>query len=433
MLKSGQLQYYSEAKPMKGWKDVDASLKGTIFTFQTSEKPDAKVHNVDLTEASAIEASEDDSNVFIIEQDVRLQFDCPSHEDMESWVSALQSAAKGHDGNTVSMDDFLSLKTIGKGNFAKVDLVMHKPTHQLYAMKIMSKQNVAQEGNVSKLFDERQILLSIHHRFLVSAHYAFQTSAKVCLVTDFIQGGELKTLIEKQHPIPTRRVQMYAAQLCEAIGYLHSKNIIHRDLKSENVLIDQNGDLKVTDFGLAKNNMPNTKDATTNTFCGTPNYMAPEIVEGGKYNQTVDWWSLGIILYQMTFGTSPFDDPNDGKVYRKILQEDPEYPGMDEPEKLGGFTNLQRAFIDSLLNKDQETRLGSQGDYLEIEQHPFFNGFDFEALRRGDYENEWKPELKDPVDLSMFNTPNAQPAFTPEMSLDAETQKQFIGFTWEAK
>lgn len=361
-------------------------------------------------------------------------FSCETEEVCQEWISLLQKAMKGDQKSTVSIDDFDILKDIGKGSYGKVQLVRHKGTKKIYAMKTLSKTNLAETGLISRTLDERKVLLSIRHPFLIAAHYAFQTNNKVMLITDYAPGGELLARIRAEHHLPMHRVKLYTAQLCEAIGYLHSIGILHRDLKPENVLIDKDGNLRVTDFGFVKVGMSSDPNLKTNSFCGTPDYMAPEVCMGLPYNAAIDWWSLGAIVYEMTFGKPPFYNQNMNLMYKSIIQDDVVFPDEEEVKKFEGFEPVDRAFIECLLIKEPEDRLGSDGDYKSVESHPFFKDIDFEALRRGELKSDWKPDIKGDDDVSMFDV-----KYTREMptlsidnnvEIDPEIQKQFERFTW---
>lgn len=417
------------------WKEVTISLDDSILTIKKKKKV---LKKIDLKTASSITHVDDPSsnkpNIFTIEgENSNANFSCETEKEMQDWITKLQLAMKGSQNVDVSINDFLILKDIGKGSYGKVQLVKHKATNKIFAMKTLSKANLGETGLISRTLDERNVLLSIRHPYLISAHYAFQTPSKVMLVTDYAPGGELLARIRAEHHLPMPRVKLYTAQLCEAIGYLHSIGIIHRDLKPENVLIDENGNVRVTDFGFVKVGMSSDPTATTNSFCGTPDYMAPEVVQGLPYNMAIDWWALGAIVYEMTFGKPPFYNQNMNIMYKQIVLDDVVFPPEEEMNKIEGFQPVDRAFIECLLVKDPADRLGSDGDFKAVESHPFFKDFDFDALRRGELKCDWKPEIKGEEDVSMFDVKytREKPTFSIENAeIDPEIQKQFERFTW---
>jgi len=204
----------------------------------------------------------------------------------------------------VALEDFEILALVGKGAYGKVHQVCKKNTGEIFAMKVMRKESLIKTNNVSYTITERNILRNIRHPFIASLHYAFQTKGKVYLVMDFLNGGQLFHHMRKQAMFTEDAVRIYAAELVLAIEHLHSCNIVHRDLKPENILMSAEGHLCVADFGLAKDDV--TDETKTKTFCGTVEYMAPEIIQGIGHGKAVDWWSLGILMFDMLTGSTPF-------------------------------------------------------------------------------------------------------------------------------
>jgi len=200
----------------------------------------------------------------------------------------------------IGVDDFKPIMVVGKGTFAKVMLVQKKDTGRLYAMKVISKDEVMKHNAVKHTMAERNILRKIDHPFIVTLNYSFQTEDKLYMVLDYISGGELFYHLSDAERFDEDRARFYTAQITLALGYLHSQNIVYRDLKPENLLLDMNGNICLTDFGLCKENIGIGN--LTHTFCGSPEYLAPEIFLGNGYDKSVDWWAMGTLLYEMLSG-----------------------------------------------------------------------------------------------------------------------------------
>jgi serine/threonine protein kinase len=204
------------------------------------------------------------------------------------------------EGSKLTLDDFELLCVIGRGSFGKVLQVKKKDNGKIYAMKILNKKHLIARKQVAHTKTERKVLQSITHPFIVNLIYAFQTEAKLYMVLEFFNGGELFFHLKNQGKFNDERASFYAAQVVLAFEHLHKRNIIYRDLKPENVLLDDQGYVKITDFGLSKEMTSPTE--LTHTFCGTPEYLAPEVILGNGYGQPIDWWSLGALTFEMLTG-----------------------------------------------------------------------------------------------------------------------------------
>eukprot|EP00501_MAST-03F_sp_TOSAG23-6_P000934 GSMAST32.ASY1.ANO1.970.1 assembled CDS len=255
-------------------------------------------------------------------------------------------------GRTVGLADFTLIKTVGKGSFGKVMTVRKNDTGKTYAMKVLNKEKVISRKQYAHTLSERRILEDISHPFLVGLHYSFQTRTKLYMVFDFFNGGELYHYISRR---------FYAAEIILGLKHLHDNNIVYRDLKPENLLLDARGHVKICDFGLSKENVVHNN---VKSICGTPEYLAPE----KPYGKPVDWWSLGTLIYEMLAGLPPFYHQNRQVMYRKILR--------DKLRRHKAMNNLSFSLCVGLLNRDPSRRLGSNGAE-EIMNVLFFFNFEF--------------------------------------------------------
>ncbi|ORX82508.1 kinase-like protein [Anaeromyces robustus] len=326
---------------------------------------------------------------------------------------------------SLSIDEFELLKVIGKGSFGKVMQVRKKDTNRIYAMKIIRKSHVVERSEISHTLAERNVLVKINNPFIVGLKFSFQTAEKLYLVLAFVNGGELFYHLQKDGAFTEDRSRFYISELLCALECLHKYDIIYRDLKPENILLDYSGHIALCDFGLCKLNM--TDKNKTNTFCGTPEYLAPELLLGKGYTKVVDWWTLGVLLYEMMTGLPPFYDENTNEMYKKILQQPLTFPSEMSP--------LAQDILSKLLNREPTERLGNNGSE-EIKAHPFFGGIDWVKLYNKKYQPPFKPSVSSATDTSNFDE-----EFTSEVPLDsvsnegnylsATVQQQFEGFTYE--
>jgi serine/threonine protein kinase len=328
------------------------------------------------------------------------------------WLVKLNQAKKVNEPRgaptfKLSLSDFEIVSVIGRGTYGKVSLVRHRESGQLFAMKAMSKALLFEDGNIQQILAEKEILLRNHHPFLVAAHFTFQTDTKIFLILDYIPGGELFQRLREERRFQEERVRLIAAELLLGLGHLHRNGFIYRDLKPENVLFDENGHVRLTDFGYARQ-LQGSDQATT--FCGTADYLAPEILMGVPYSKSVDWWSLGCVIYEMFVGVSPFYNSNLKRMYRTILNEPVRFPP--------GVPPSAQDLILQLLRKDPHQRLGSGGDDAkEIQAHPFFAELDWRAVFERKIKTLWKPEIKSETDTSMFGAEFTREA--PVVSFEA--------------
>jgi len=323
-----------------------------------------------------------------------------------------------------SIDEFELLKVIGKGSFGKVMQVRKKDTGRIYAMKIIKKAHIVSRSEVSHTLAERNVLAQLNHPFIVPLKYSFQSPEKLYLVLAFVNGGELFYHLQNEGKFTEDRAKFYCAELLCALDCLHQFNIIYRDLKPENILLDYSGHIALCDFGLCKLNMK--EGLKTNTFCGTPEYLAPELLLNKGYTKVVDWWTLGILLFEMLTGLPPFYDENTNEMYKKILSEELLIP--DEISQTG------RDLLAKLLNRDPAQRLGANGAD-EIRKHAFFAEINWTKLMAKKYVPPFKPEVASATDTSNFDQEfTSEPAMDSVIAdshLSATVQQQFAGFSFQ--
>lgn len=292
--------------------------------------------------------------------------------------------------------DFEFLKVIGKGTFGKVLLARQKSEDVLYAVKVLDKNQIIRKNEVQHIMAERNVLIrNITHPFLVGLHYSFQTPDKLYFVLDFINGGELFFHIQREKLFTEERSRFYAAEIASALGYLHSRDIVYRDLKPENILLDKEGHIALTDFGLCKEGI--AAKSTTSTFCGTPEYLAPEIIQKMPYDRTVDWWCLGAVLYEMIFGLPPFYSLDTSVMYENTLNKPLQF------RKTAVASEAGKDIISKLLQKNKESRLGAQNDFDDIRNHEFFKPINWCLLNQRAIPPPFVPDLSGKMDLKNFD------------------------------
>ncbi|KAK3515623.1 hypothetical protein QTP70_024874, partial [Hemibagrus guttatus] len=266
-------------------------------------------------------------------------------------------------------------------------LAKYKENNKYYAVKVLQKHIILKKEAEGSIICERNVLLkTLNHPFLVRLHFSFQTKERLCLVLDYASGGELFYHLQKERVFKEPRARYYAAEIASALGYLHSLHIIYRDLKPENILLDSEGHVVLTDFGLCKEGIVGR--ATTKTFCGTPEYLAPEVLQQHEYDRTVDWWGLGAVLHEMLYGLPPFYSADRLKMLGNIIYQ----PLVLKP----GVSKAGRDFLKSLLNKDRSKRLGAKHDIDELKRHAFFSSIHWNDLVAKKIPPPFAPSLVSP-------------------------------------
>ncbi|CAL8242285.1 unnamed protein product [Merluccius merluccius] len=290
-----------------------------------------------------------------------------------------------------TLDNFILHKMLGKGSFGKVFLAELKSTGQFFAMKALKKDVVLMDDDVECTLVERRVLsLAWEHPFLTHLYCTFQTKENLFFVMEYLNGGDLMFHIQSCHNFDLPRSKFYAAEIICGLQFLHSKGVVYRDLKLDNMLLDSEGHVKIADFGMCKENM--IDDARTSTFCGTPDYIAPEILLGQKYNSSVDWWSFGVLLYEMLIGQSPFHGRDEEALFQSIRTDNPSYPPW--------LPRDAKDILVKLFVREPEQRLGVKGN---IRQHSFFSGTDWTAMELRQVEPPFRPTVKSASDCSNFD------------------------------
>jgi len=334
-------------------------------------------------------------------------------------------------GNRVTLDDFEILKVLGRGAFGKVMLVEKKDNKQVYALKSMHKEDIIDKDQIEHTKTERFVLEKSKSPFLVSLEYAFQTPSKVFFVMKFMKGGELFQHLKIAKRFEEERAKFYVAEILLALEYLHNLGVIYRDLKPENVLMDEDGHICLTDFGMAKQLR---KGELTYSFVGTPEYLAPEIVRGEGHGQPADWWALGILTYEMMVGLPPFynRDRNTEKMFAAIQSKEVTFSSKVT------LSADAKDFIMQLLKKTPEERLGFKGADA-IKKHKWFENIDWKLLNERKVNPPFKPKITGDYDVDNFDAeftreeaynsvmPNAN------MNLVNKYQKEFQDFTYAPK
>lgn len=301
----------------------------------------------------------------------------------------------------ISMTDFDILKMLGKGSFGKVYMVKRKTTGEILAMKVLRKSELVKRSQVNHTMTERRIMSSVNHPFIVGLRFAFQTTSKLVMISDYCCGGEIFFHLKKFRSFSEAMVRFYAAELVSAIGHLHSKDIVYRDLKPENILLDEYGHIRLTDFGLSKTNCTDFSGAKT--FCGTPEYLAPEMLISRKkkteYGKAVDWWSLGTLMYEMLTGWPPFFDRNIEQMCTKIMKSPLKFPSHF------GLSAEVKSIIAGLLERDPTYRLGCRpgGGVQDIKSHPFFAEINWNLLENREIKPPFKPRVRSATDIQNFD------------------------------
>nr|XP_021326925.1 microtubule-associated serine/threonine-protein kinase 3 isoform X3 [Danio rerio] len=305
--------------------------------------------------------------------------------------------------------DFETIKLISNGAYGAVYLVRHRETRQRFAMKKINRQNLILRNQIQQVFVERDILTFAENPFVVSMYCSFETRRHLCMVMEYVEGGDCANLLKNMGPLPVDMARMYFAETVLALEYLHNYGIVHRDLKPDNLLITSMGHIKLTDFGLSKIGLMNmttnlyeehmekdTREFIDKQLCGTPEYIAPEVILRQGYGKPVDWWAMGIILYEFLVGCVPFFGDTPEELFGQVVSDEIEWPVGDD-----ALPAESQDLITKLLRQSPLERLGT-GGAAEVKHHIFFHGLDWSGLLR--QKAEFIPQLETEDDTSYFDT-----------------------------
>ncbi|KAJ3112164.1 Serine/threonine kinase [Physocladia obscura] len=379
-----------QAEKLKKEKEIMKAEKAKVIEGreQKNSQPSTAAQEIITAEPTAAAKANIIENKQIDKQTERL-----------SQVQGNAQRVGARNNRGVSLDDFNLMAVLGKGNFGKVMLAEEKITKKYYAIKVLKKDFVIENDEAESTRSEKRVFLTANLErfpFLVNLHSCFQTETRLYFVMEFVSGGDLMWHIQHER-FSEKRAKYYACEVLLALEYFHKNNITYRDLKLDNILLTLEGHIKIADYGLCKENMP--FGATTRTFCGTPEFMAPEILKEKPYTRAVDWWALGVLIYEMILGQSPFPGDGEDQIFDAILHDDVLFPG-----------NMNKDAVD-VLKKDPTLRLGAgQKDSEDIKEHPYFRGVSWDDVLNLRIPPPFFPKITSPTDISNFDE-----EFTKEM------------------
>jgi p70 ribosomal S6 kinase len=333
-----------------------------------------------------------------------------------------ESTAGSSSTRKLTPDDFDILKLVGQGAFGKVFQVRKKDSGGIYAMKVMKKDRIIAKDQAEYTKAERDILTAVTHPFVVSLRYSFQTTSKLYLILDFINGGHLFFQLYQMGTFGSELTKFYISEIVLAIGHLHGLSIMHRDLKPENILLDGDGHVKITDFGLAKKIV---EDKRANSLAGSIDYMAPEILNAKGHGKTADWWSVGVLMFEMLSGTLPFKGKNKQAVQKAICSEKVKVPNYFLPDAVG--------LIKGLLAKDPSMRIGhGLSGTADVKGHKYFKGVDWAKIEAKAVSPPFKPNVNGRDCTANFDArwTDVDPVDSVAATPVSGEQEKFMGFTY---
>ncbi|GFY77114.1 ribosomal protein S6 kinase beta-1 [Trichonephila inaurata madagascariensis] len=374
-------------------------------------------------------------------EDDAIETDCQKNPGLPTlsqlFIQGVDVSDKGTNANMdcdvhtgkIGYKDFIKLKVVGQGAYGEVYQVRKKngkDAGKIFAMKVLKKDIILKnKKDTAHTKAERNILEAIKHPFIVDLYYAFQTGRHLYLILEFLSGGELFMFLEREIMLLEDQACFYSSEIILALQHLHKEGVIYRDLKPENILLDAQGHVKLTDFGLCKEKICDGN--ITHTFCGTIEYMAPEILTHSGHGKAVDWWSLGALMYDMLTGSPPFHSDSRKRTIEKILKLKLTFPHY--------ISENARDLMRKLMRRPVNQRLGSGPDDAEpIKNHPFFQNVNWEDLLAKKVVPPYEPPLTSEDDVSQFDSKftSIAPCDSPDDSFVSSSSNQFHGFTYVA-
>lgn len=417
---------------VKSWKKRWLVLTSDALVYYKAEGGEKK-GDIPLSDCGSVRAALHKKNTpcfKVVTAWREFLFCTDTEEDMRQWIDAISSARRRIVGDETSfeanrrvrLEDFKIMRVVGKGSFGKVLQVRYIPTGKILAMKVLNKKTVIDKDEVASTRAEKSILMKLRSPFLVRLHSSFQTIDKLYFVMDYVNGGELFFHLQRERKFSPERVRFYAAEIALGVEYLHKRGIIYRDLKPENILIRADGHVCMTDFGISKEGLV-AKDDRTATFCGTPEYLAPEVLKGDRYGKEIDWWSLGTLMFEMLTSMPPFYTEDVQEMYQKIMTEELDFSGVPDADT--------RSVISGFLTRDPSKRLA---DPDKIKAHPYFSCYDWKKLAALEITPPWVPPVSGAEDTSQFDETftGEDPALSLPVQSELSTtqQENFKDFTF---
>ena len=305
--------------------------------------------------------------------------------------SSSSSQSKPQQKHTLNKNNFKFLYVIGKGGFGRVWKIQSKKTNTKYALKETSKLKIIDKKSEKSINSEREFLSKLNHSFIVNMHYAFQDRDNLYLVMDLLNGGDLRYHISRYRKFSEEQTRFFLANIIYAIDYIHSNNVIHRDIKPENLVLDDKGYVRITDFGIAKENMPDNSSETS----GTPGFMAPEVMKGRNHSFPVDFFALGVIGYEFMLGTRPYVGKNRKEIKEQMLSK---AVVINEDNISSGWSQESADFINKLLERKESKRLGYKEGAKELMKHHWLKYYPWDELKSKTLLAPFIPDPKDNFD-----------------------------------
>lgn len=344
-------------------------------------------------------------------------------------LALARGGSQPYGSRRVGPEDFVLLKVIGKGSYGKVMMVRYKHDNYIYAMKMLRKENIIKRNQVEHTRTERSVLETMSHPFIVQLYFAFQTPKKLYFVMEYCPGGELFFHLSRAGRFGEKAATFYAAEIILALEYLHTLDIVYRDLKPENVLLDEKGHVRLTDFGLSKEGVQDNFSAKS--LCGTPEYLAPEILNQTGHGKAVDWWNLGALIYEMLTGLPPFYTRDRERLFENIRSGELRYPSY--------ISDTAKSLLVGLFQRDPNRRLGGGvDDAAEIKRHPIFASIDWNNVYLKRETPPFRPCLHSQTDVQYFDKEFVRlPVENSEAAESALSQtvrdELFQGFSYDAR